>query len=220
MLLAFYRSSVGKKIVMAITGAILALFVLMHLLGNLLIFASNPLFNEYAHKLTSSPFLYLAEIFLGLIFLIHITTASLLTYESWKARPVKYAYKKNKEESTWASRTMPYTGLLILVGILAHLTHFKFGSVYTDPNLLAVRDLKRTVIEFYASSSHVIGYIVAMMIVALHLSHGSYSLFQTFGLNNDHTKKKIKRLAFLFSVAIFLFYSAIPVITYFCLQYK
>lgn len=207
---------VGKKAIMAVTGACLALFIITHLLGNLLIFVGPQTLNLYAHKLTSHPAIYIAEALLALIFIVHIVTGLSLFHDNIRARPQGYAHKGNTQVSTWASSSMPYTGMLILVGLIIHLINFKFGPVHTTViEGIQIRDFKYLLTVFFSSTLNTVTYLFAMLIVALHVSHGAWSIFQSLGLNNDKIQSFLKKGAFTFAVIIFILYSSIPLSLYF-----
>lgn len=129
----YFGSSIVKKQIMGVTGLMLCGFLLTHMAGNFLIFVGPDAFNLYAHKLTSNPLIYVAEAILAGIFLTHIGLAIKLTIENKQARPDSYFVKvKTGRGATFASSTMPLTGLLILVFLVWHIVNLKFGPWYED----------------------------------------------------------------------------------------
>lgn len=183
----YFTSSIGKKQIMALTGFGLVGFTASHLLGNLLLLLGPDTFNLYGHKLTSNPLIYVAEAGLLGMFLLHILLAVLLKLQNMAARPHGY-YKKVKtgRGQTIASTTMPYTGVIILIFIITHLMNFKFGSNYpTTVDGLVIRDLYRTVVEYFSNPLYVAWYVVAMLALGLHTGHGVQSMFQTWGFNHS-----------------------------------
>ncbi len=171
-------SSIGKKLIMAITGLGFCIFLLSHLAGNLIIYAGNDAFNSYAERLhTLGPLLILAEI--GLLFLgiVHVSTGAYLFYQNFHARPGRYKKKKNAGGRTIGSSTMPYTGFLILIFIVFHLIDFHFVEK-------ADRSIYQIVLETFSSPGYAIFYILSMVVVAVHVDHGFWSLLQTLGINN------------------------------------
>lgn len=182
----YFTSSVGKKQIMALTGFGLVGFTASHLLGNLLIFLGADAFNMYAYTLTSNPLIYVAEAGLLGMFLLHILLAVLLKLQNIAARPQRYYTKvRSGRGETWASATMPYTGIILLIFVIIHLLNFKFGTNYaTTVDGIEVRDLYRTVVEYFANPLYVAWYVVAMLALGLHTSHGVQSVFQTWGFNH------------------------------------
>ena len=171
-------SSIGKKLIMAITGLGFCIFLISHLAGNLIIYAGNDAFNSYAERLhTLGPLLILAEI--GLLFLgiVHVSTGAYLFYQNFRARPGRYKKKKNAGGRTIGSSTMPYTGFLILIFIVFHLIDFHFVEK-------ADRSIYQIVLETFSSPGYAIFYILSMVVVAVHVDHGFWSLLQTLGINN------------------------------------
>ena len=159
---------------MGVTGLLLCGFVLSHLLGNLTLFFGPGAFNKYAYTLTSNPLIYLAETILLLIFLVHTFLAIKLVIENRAARPVPYAYsrKHSGRGATFASSSMPFTGLLTLVFLVLHIRGLKFGPVYeTEVNGIIMRDMYRTTIEYFQDPLHVLFYIVAVTSLGVHFSY-------------------------------------------------
>lgn len=195
-LCSFLNSSVGKKQIMALTGLGLIGFLLGHLAGNMLLFVGADAFNFYGHKLTSNPLIYVAEAGLLAMFLTHIGLAFKLVLENNAARPQKYYMKsKTGRGSTFASSTMPYTGLIILVFVISHLMHFKYGAYYTTiVDGVEMRDLYRVVIEYFRNPIWVGWYVFAMLALGLHLSHGFQSTFQSLGINHPKYTPIIKKI--------------------------
>jgi succinate dehydrogenase cytochrome b subunit len=216
LLTHFYRSSVGKKIIVAITGIILILFVIGHLLGNLQIFIGPDWINGYSEHLRDlGPLLWLIRIFLLATVIIHIYVTIRLAIENRRARPEPYIDKRYVK-ATFASRHMVMSGLIVLAFIIYHLAHFtvrvtdrRFGLLKADP--LGHYDVYSMMVygfqNYYVSGFYVIG----LFLLTLHLSHGSSSFFQSLGLND---KKLTPRLALggrIFAWLMFIGYTSIPI---------
>lgn len=206
-------SSVMKKQLMGITGLMLCGFLVTHLAGNFLIFVSPEAFNTYAYKLTSTPLIYVAEAILLGIFLTHIGLALRLTIENKMARPVSYYMKQpTGRGSTFASSTMPVTGIAIGVFVVLHIIHFKFGAHYdVSYGGVEMRDLYRLVVEEFQSKAFAFGYIVAMAFIGVHVSHGFWSAFQSIGFNHPKYNTLVRGLSTLYAIAVFGGFSALPI---------
>ena len=183
-------STVGRKILLAITGLCLLGFIIVHLLGNLLMLVSPDAFNIYAHKLVSlGPMLYVAEAILLAIFLIHMVTAIAVTWGNWKARPGGYELSKDQGDPsrmTLSSKTMIWTGLVLLVFLIVHLITFKYGPGVAEGYVSEidgepVRDLHRLVVEWFNNGIYVAYYVISMGLLGFHLRHGFWSAFQSLG---------------------------------------
>ena len=202
---SLYRSSVGKKSIMAASGLLLSLFLLTHLIGNSVSFLGRDAFNAYAAKLHSvGNLIYVFEAGLLFLFLIHIITGIILYLENIQARPSRYSVSTTEGGRSWGSRTMPYTGAIIIVFIIVHLLNFHF----TDKSL-AVADLVR---ELLSRPPLAFFYIVSLLTVALHLSHGAWSLFQSIGFNHDKYNRLLLKGALAFSIVVGLVFILIPVL--------
>ncbi len=201
----FFCSSIGRKQLIALTGLMLCGFLVSHLIGNFLLLVGSDAFNLYAHKLISmGPILYVAEAILTGIFLLHLGLAVKLTMENKAARGQKYYVKtRTGRGETLLSATMPYTGLVLLAFIISHLIHFKYGAYYTtEVGGVVMRDLYRTVIEYFKSPLNTTWYVVAMFAAAMHTAHGFSSAFQSFGLNHPVWMPKIKTLGLAYAVLV------------------
>lgn len=214
LLQCVWQSSLGKKYVMALTGLGLYLFVVIHLLGNLQIFAGPTKINEYAHTLKAAPpILWGARIGLLIIVVLHITAAIQLTLANRKARPAGYAVGK-PVASTFAQRTIVVSGLVILAFILFHLSHFTLGFVdpqylqYQDP-ITGYHDVRRMMIAGLSNPLVALFYILAMGLLMLHLSHGVSSTFQSLGLRSKKTFDFFDKLAKASGLLLFIGNSAI-----------
>jgi succinate dehydrogenase / fumarate reductase cytochrome b subunit len=202
---SLYRSSIGKKSIMAASGLLLSLFLLTHLLGNSFSFLGREAFNAYAEKLHSmGDFIYVFETGLLTLFLIHIITGIILYLENLGARPSRYAVNTSEGGRTWGSRTMPYTGIIILVFIVVHLLNFHFTDKSVPVADLVRRLLSRPGLGLF--------YIFALLAVALHLSHGVWSLFQSVGINHDKYNRLLLRGALAFSILVGTVFILIPVL--------
>ena len=201
----FVSSSTGKKTIMAVSGAMLLLFLIVHVVGNSTMFFGRDSFNAYAEKLHDIGFfLHIFEALLLTTFLVHIFFGIFLFIENINARPARYAVSNNRGGRTIGSRTMPYTGLFILIFIIIHLYNFRTTSE-TLPSQ-AVR-------EILSNPSYTFFYIMAGIAVALHVSHGAWSLFQSLGLNHIMFDRIIRVSAVVLSVGTGLIFILIPTFT-------
>lgn len=211
-----FGSSVGRKAVMALTGVGLILFTIVHLAGHFLMFAGPDAINSYAVALKSNPLiLWGARSGLLLAFAVHVLLAISLKLQNKSARgAVDYQYNSTVQAS-FASRSMIWTGLLLLAFILFHLAHFTIHLVNPAyANLhdeLGRHDVYSMMIVAFQVVPIGIGYIVAMAIMALHLSHGLPSMFQSMGWNSPRFDAMFKRIGTVFGVAMFFGYSSLPV---------
>ena len=198
-------SSVGKKLMMAVTGLGFCVFLAAHLAGNLTLYAGKDAFNSYAEHLHSlGPFLTLAE--LGLLFfaVVHVSTGLTLFYQNFKARPVRYSVNKSAGGRTIGSATMPYTGVALLLFVIFHLFNFHFVDK-TNTTIYQI------VSSSFAKPGYVFIYIVAMIIAAIHVSHGFWSAFQTIGANHPKYMPYVKGAGIVFSLAVGIGFGFLPV---------
>lgn len=201
--------SIGKKLFMALTGLGFIGFLLVHLAGNLTLFIGPDAFTAYVSGLESlGPLVVLAETGLIGMALVHIGTGLLLFYRNLRARPVRYRVHKAAGGRTIGSATMPYTGLIILGFVLFHLVDFTIADK-TGTTLYGI------VASAFANPVHAGFYIVMMMAVAIHVSHGFWSLFQTLGISHPKYTVPIRALGIAVSVVIGIGFGLIPIALYF-----
>ena len=213
-MMAWCRSSIGKKILMAASGLLLLGFVITHLLGNLLIFAGPDALNDYAHHLRElGPLLWLARIFLLIAVAVHVVTSIQVTRENRAARPQPYRLTRSRE-TTLAARTMMLSGLLVLAYVIYHLLHFTFRV--TNPNLSHAIDrfghpnVYAMVVRSFQIPAVSLAYILGMTAVWFHLIHGIGSAFQTLGLNNKRTLAALQVGGRVLASLLYLGYVSIP----------
>lgn len=209
------RSSIGAKWIMALTGIMLVGFLVAHLSGNLLIYSGQDATNAYAVGLRELPFqaLWILRILILIAFVLHIGTAFYLTRKNKAARPVGYACK-NTIQATFASRTMIYSGLLIFLYVIYHLLHFTFHAVNNTGELvdsLGRPDVYTMVIQGFRQPGVSIVYILSMLVLAMHLSHGISSVFQTLGINQPKYNRVLRALGPVLGWALALGFMSIPV---------
>lgn len=204
-LMTTLNSSMGKKQVMALTGLAFCLFVAVHLIGNLTIYGGRDLFLSYVEHLHGWGYLLTAaELGLVLLALLHIAVGLILFIENLRARPVRYAVKKNAGGRTIGSETAPYTGFLILCFIVVHLLKFRFVDKTNTNDYVLLSDT-------FAQLGWGLFYMAGVIIVAVHVSHGFWSGFQTLGLNHPKYMPFIKRIGIVFSVIIGVGFVSIPI---------
>jgi succinate dehydrogenase / fumarate reductase cytochrome b subunit len=220
MITRLFESSLGKKYLMTVSGFVLFLFVIGHLVGNLQVFLGPEAINRYGHFLQSNyELVWPARIALLGLVLLHIWSAARLSVENRAARPISYAVYQPLG-STYASRTMLMSGLIVLVFIIYHLLHFTVQVQYinlTGRNFEIFMDpekrhdiFKMMVVGF--NNGWVSGfYILGMALLCLHLSHGVSSMFQSIGWKNETYRPLLDKGARVLAVLIFVGYTSIPV---------
>lgn len=215
------QSSVGKKLLMAITGLAMVIFLIEHLAGNLLLFSSDPApFNEYSHFLLSFGWLLIvAELILIAILLFHMISAIQITLGKKKARPEDYVKKGNAggaSKKTVASSTMIWTGVIIFVFLIIHLKTFKFGPHYTTTvDGVVMRDLYTLVWEVFQKPLYVIWYVAALILLGFHLRHGFWSAFQSLGVHHPRYTPLIYGVGIFVAVILAVGFIGIPIYIFF-----
>ncbi len=210
-----FKSTVGRKILMAITGQLMVLFVVVHLLGNSSIFVGPNGINAYAEHLHSlGPLVWIFRLVMLTLLLVHGIYGVIVTLENNAANPAKYAVN-TKLKRNFASENMIWTGLLLLAFIVYHLLHF---TARVTPGMTLQNDLQgrfdvfSMVVSSFQHGTIALIYVVAMVVLFLHLFHGIQSFFQTMGWNNDCSRPVISTIGRAVAVVFLLGYSSIPVV--------
>jgi succinate dehydrogenase / fumarate reductase, cytochrome b subunit len=217
-LLALWSSVIGKKVVMAVTGAVLILFVIAHMLGNLKIFSGPEEINAYSRFLREvgwpefgyGQLLWIVRIVLFVCAILHITAAVQLTRINWQARPVGYESKKNVE-TTWGALTMRWGGVLLAVFIVFHLFHFTGGMVGFEPGQFEDLMVYQNVVAGFAVWPIALFYIIAMAALGLHLDHGIWSMLQTLGWVTIGNTKSLRAISRIVAILIFAGFVSVPI---------
>jgi succinate dehydrogenase cytochrome b subunit len=212
----FCRSSVGRKMIVAVTGVILILFVIGHLLGNLQIFLGPDWINAYSQHLHDlGPILWLIRAFLLISVLLHIYFTILLALENRGARPEPYR-DRNYVRASWASRHMVVSGLVVLAFIVYHLGHFTFRV--TDSRFASLKpdaagryDIFSMMVYGFQNVYVSAFYVVGLFLLTLHLTHGSSSFFQSLGFNDQRLMPKLAVGGRILAWLLFVGYTLIPV---------
>jgi len=215
----FLQSSIGKKLIMGITGLFLVSFLVVHCLLNAFIFANDGglLFNSGAHFMGTNVLIRIMEVVLFIGLIAHMVQSLILTLQNNKARPVKYAIQNGAANSKWYSRSMGLLGTLLLFFLIVHLAHFwvksRITGIHTEDangheNMYAIMQ------EVFKNIWVVIIYVLGCISLGYHLAHGFQSAFQTLGLNHPKYTPLIKTTGLWFSIIISLIFAAMPVTMY------
>lgn len=219
----FLTSSIGKKVIMSLSGLFLIAFLCVHLTLNLLLLfdKSGALFNQGAHFMATNPLIKIIEPVLAVGFIIHIIWASVLTLQNRKARPVKYAVRNQSQNATWASRNMYILGAMVLIFILIHLYNFWWNIKFPALGHIQMQSIEvgGTEMEdtyamvsglFKSSVIYCIIYILGAVLLGLHITHGFWSALQTIGFSNDIWRKRLEAVACFFAIVFGVGFSIIP----------
>ena len=217
-LLALWDSVIGKKVVMAVTGAVLVLFVVGHMLGNLKIFSGPEEINAYSRFLREvgwpefayGDLLWGVRIVLLVCAVLHIVAATQLTILNGRARPVGYGEKKNVETS-WSAVTMRLGGVLLAVFIVFHLFHFTGGMIGFEPGQFEHLMVYQNVVAGFSVWPISVFYILAMGALGLHLDHGIWSALQTLGWVNQENTKTLRVVSRIVALIIFAGFVSVPI---------
>jgi succinate dehydrogenase cytochrome b subunit len=212
-----FSSSVGTKLLIGLTGLALFAYLILHLIGNVLIFAGSETFNEYSHFLISNPLIIPAEIGLLAVFLLHIYKAFRNYLANRAARPVGYEMKKyagHTSRKSLASSTMIWSGLVIALFVIVHVKQFTYGAWYETASANPIRDLARTEFEVFSQPVWVAFHVVATILVGLHLRHGISSSFQSLGLDHPVYTRRLTIWGIVFAVIVAGGLACIPLWVY------
>ena len=224
----FLLASIGRKLLMSITGLFLMSFICIHLSVNLLLIFddSGDLFNMAAHFMGTNPIIKIVEPVLGLGFLIHIIWAMIIYINTLMARPHKYKVVNRWGTSSWASRNMVLLGTLVLTFLVIHIINFYWKIKFAgDPLLEEIVVNGEHMENSYALVSALlkgsvlygIVYIIGAILLGIHLSHGFWSAFQTIGWNNKNWIKRLKFISYVYAVIVAAGFSVIPL--YFLIKF-
>ncbi len=209
----FISSSIGKKLLMALSGLFFCSFLLVHMAGNMTIFIGADMFNTYTSIMSTASVNKVLEVLMILLFLVHIYTSATLTIENRAARPEKYAMDVSAGKRTFMSSNMFITGSIILIFVIVHLIGFKYGDWSNDPG--ATNTMYALLAETYASVFWTIVYVGAVIVLGFHLNHAFQSAFQTLGLNHKKYSPFIQKLGTLYSIVIALGFASFPMFFFF-----
>lgn len=207
-----WDSSVGKKVIMAVTGLVMVAYLVTHVLANLLVFQGPANINAYSAFLHGTGgALWAARAVLLAALVLHVIAAVQLAGRRYEARPVGYAGGRAPQVSTWASRSIRWGGALILAFLIYHILHFTVGSAHPD---FIEGDPYHNVATGFTSPWVVGGYLIAMALVGLHLYHGVWSSGRSLGMSPPSPDPLRRTLALVLAVVIWLGFTVIPVAVY------
>ncbi len=217
-ILKIVTSTVGRKIIMALTALALCGFIAVHLIGNFTLYASqeSQLFNLYAHNyIKMGVLLYVVEIALLALFCLHAFIGITIWWQKRKFRPQNYlkvAAAGGSSEWTFFSKNMIWTGVIMIVFLVTHLIQLKWGAYYTvTVEGHEIRDMYKLVVEFFGKPFNSITYVVIMLVLGFHLRHGFWSAFQSLGVSHPRYSPLIYAVGILFAIAMAFGFLAIPI---------
>lgn len=211
-----YKSSIGKKLIMALTGLFLITFLIIHVAINAMIFYNDggETFSHWGHFMGTNPIIRTLEIGLVAGFLLHILDGFYLWYQNYKARPAKYQYTQHAEKSKWYSRSMGLLGTLILIFLIIHCGHFWIPNRANQFATGEELNLYQMMLDTFQSLPIVILYLLGCFSLFWHLLHGFKSAFQSLGLNHVKYNQIIAVSGTVFSIVVPLLFASMPVAIY------
>lgn len=215
-------STLGKKLLMSLTGLFLISFLTIHLIGNLAIFSNDEglAFNAYASFMSTNPLIGAVSYVLYAGILLHVVIAIILYFSNSSARPVKYKVQKSQENSSWSSRSMTLLGLLVLAFILLHLKDFWWqykhdGGYQFVQDANDNKDIYILVVQQFKTTFGLVSYLIGLVALFLHLNHGFQSAFQTLGLEHKKYTPVIKAVGLAYAIIVPIAFASMPVYIYF-----
>lgn len=214
----FFKSSVGKKVIMSLTGLFLCLFMISHLAGNMLLYMNDGglTYNAFSHFMAHNPVIRIIEVILFFSIIFHVVYAIILTRKNRQARGTRYAVFDGSASSSWFSRSMTFFGLVILIFLVLHIANFfikaRFGTLALDAN--GHDDLYTYVVESFATGWYAAFYFIAMVMLCFHLVHGVQSAFRTLGMRHKKYLPVVKFLGLAFAVLFPMAFASMPAYFY------
>ena len=220
----YITSTIFRKILAALSGLFLTLFLLGHLAGNLQLFISGiegqTQFNKYALFMTTNPVVKILSIITYLTILLHVITTLYLSFKSRQARPIEYAVSSGSANSTWSSNNMAILGSFLLLFIIVHMRSFwyemHFGDMpyqYLDDGT-KIKDLYLITTSAFVNPIYTLFYVLSMLALGFHLKHGVESAVQTIGLKLPNYEKSLKYIGSFIAVVIPITFASIPIYLY------
>ncbi len=216
----FITSSLGKKVILSLSGLFLIMFLLVHLTANLFLLGGSDAFNIATHFMDTNPIIQIIQPILALGFIIHILYALIIQFQNWRSTPVKYKKVNQKESSSWSSRNMIWLGIFIFCFLFTHIINFfyvmKFGEMSsTIVHGEEMHDAYKLVVGLFTGGTlaYVYSgvYIVSFVALGLHLNHAFWSAFQTVGWSNDIWRKRLSVIGSLYALLISVGFTVIPI---------
>ncbi|BAV94444.1 succinate dehydrogenase cytochrome b subunit [Ichthyobacterium seriolicida] len=212
MIYKFLNSSIGRKILMSLTGFFLIVFLLTHLLVNLSLFLGEEAFNAACHFMSTNPVIQLMQYVLASGFIIHIILGIVLTIRNNWSKPIRYGYNPYFKNYSWSSRNMLFTGLTVMLFIMIHMKDYFYPMKFGKMNGMTDYEL---VVSLFKNPVYVLIYVTAFVMLGLHLNHGFQSAFQSVGLNHKKYTPVLKFLGKVYSIFITLGFSSISIYFFF-----
>ncbi|MEA2043549.1 MAG: succinate dehydrogenase cytochrome b subunit [Bacteroidota bacterium] len=221
----FIKSSIGKKLLVSISGLFLIMFLFVHLTANLFILGGPDAYNLATHFMNTNPIIQIMQPILALGFIVHILWALIVQIKNWMSRPVKYNKFNQSESSTWVSRNMIYLGIVIFIFLSVHLYNFFWKMKFSGSELYTEIDVHGVMmhnayalvaglfeIDIFTGSHFIFSglYIVGFIALGLHLYHAFWSAFQTIGWSNDKWRVRLTNIGSVVAVVIAAGFSIIP----------
>ena len=214
-----FSSSIGKKLLMSVSGLFLIVFLAVHLVANMFLLVSPEAFNISAHFMGTNPIIQIIQPLLGAGFLLHIIYSFIIQLQNWKSRPVRYNKVDQKETSTWASRNMIWLGLVVFGFLTLHVINFfwvvKFGHMeHVVIDGVKMEDSYSLVVSLFTGGT--LGYvyssiyIISFIALGLHLHHALWSAFQTIGFSNIIWRKRLTVVGDIYAIIIAAGFTIIP----------
>lgn len=211
---SFFRSTIGLKVLMAVSGFVLFGFLVEHMIGMMLFFKGPEALNGYGGLLRySSVVLWMARSVMLAAVVIHIWTATVLVLRQWAARPIGYAQKRSRTQA-YAARTMKYSGPVVLAFVLFHLAHLTWGMDVT-PAPFVENDVYANVANGFQFGWVVLVYVLGTSLVGLHLVHGGHSMFESIGVRHPRLDRPIRTVVGAVTLAIVAGFVILPCVIFF-----
>lgn len=216
----FFRSSLGKKVIVSLSGLFLILFLLIHLTANLFLLAGSDAYNIATHFMDSNPIIQIMQPILALGFFFHILWGLIVQIKNWRSTPVKYRKVNQWGSSSWSSRNMIWLGIFIFGFLTLHIINFfyvmKFGEMSsTLVHGEEMHDTYTLVVGLFTGGTmgYIFStiYIISFVALGFHLNHAFWSAFQSIGWSNDKWRKRLSRLGLIYTLVVCVGFTIIPI---------
>lgn len=219
----FISSSLGKKLILSLSGLFLIMFLLVHLTANLFLLGGPESFNAVTHFMDTNPIIQIVQPLLAVGFLIHILYGVIIQIQNWKATPVKYKKFNQKESSKWSSRNMIWLGVFVFAFLSIHIWNYFYVMKFEAETMVVtsegIHDAYKLVSDLFTDASfgfiYSAVYIIGFIALGLHLNHAFWSAFQTIGWSNDIWRKRLSVIGSLYAILIAVGFSIIPLFFFF-----